>query len=74
MKSPPGQGQYLCGKDLTAADIMMAFPLQVVQSSMGGLAEYPELDAFVGRLIGRPAYKAAVERVENESSEKYRLM
>lgn len=72
--SAPGNGQYLCGKDLTAADILICFPLQIVQNGMGGLAEYPGIEAYVERLISTPSYNAAVKKAEDASGEKYHLM
>ena len=66
-------GKYLCGKDLTAADIMMCFPLQVLQSS-AGIAEYPKLDAYVERLTSRSAYEESVKEAEDVSGEKYYLV
>ena len=73
ISSPPDGGKYLCGKDLTAADIMMCFPLQVLQSS-AGIAEYPKLDAYVERLTSRSAYEESVEEAEDVSGEKYYLV
>ncbi|KAK4502136.1 hypothetical protein PRZ48_005559 [Zasmidium cellare] len=73
LNSAPEAGLYLCGKDLTAADIMISFPLQVLQSTVG-LEEYPGLRAYVARLTGRTSYKAAVEKAETASGERYGLV
>lgn len=35
LKTSPDNGEYLCGKDLTAADILMSFPLEAGKSRSG---------------------------------------
>lgn len=72
--SAPGNGQYICGQELTAADILMCFPLQIIQSSMGGLAQYPEIEAYLKRMISTRAYNAAVKQAEAASGEDYHLV
>lgn len=74
IRSAPNNGQLLCGKDLTAADIMMCFPLQVAQISMGGLAEYPGLAAYVERMCSRSAYRVSVKKAQEASGEEYALI
>jgi glutathione S-transferase len=51
---------YLLG-DFTAADVQMSFAGEVGRA-FGRLADKPNLDAWVGRLHARPAYKRALER------------
>lgn len=72
--SEPKGSQFRYGKDLTAADVMMFFPLQVVQSSMGGLADYPGLAAYVERVCIAPAYKVSVKKAQKASGEEYALI
>lgn len=53
---------YFVGKDLTAADIQMSFPVEI--AAMRGLAgaDRPHLAAFMSAIEARPAYKRALER------------
>ena len=53
--------QYLVGNDLTGADIQMSFIAEVA-GAFGKRAAHRHLDAWIGRLHARPAYKAALER------------
>lgn len=64
LASSPDNGSFLCGADLTGADILMSFPLGAARGRAGLTKEaYPKLWAYVERLEGREAYKKAVERV-----------
>lgn len=61
----PDGGEYFCGKDITGADIMMIFPLEAARSKAGLTKDkYPKLYAYVDRILERPAYKRAVEKIE----------
>ena len=51
---------YLLG-DFTAADVQMSFVGEIGRA-FGRLADKPNLDAWVGRLHERPAYKRALAR------------
>lgn len=64
IESSPDEGQYLCGKELTGADILMSFPLEAAKGRAGlKQAKYPKLWAYVERLQEREAYKRAVQKV-----------
>jgi len=65
--SEPGS-LFICGPRLTAADFMMAFPLEAAQQ-IADLTEakYPLLTDYVRRLQGREAYKRAIERIVKET-------
>lgn len=52
---------YFVGEGLTGADIMLSFPLEIAEAR-GVLAPYEALTAWVGRIHGRPAYIAALEK------------
>ena len=52
---------YLLGQALTGADIQMSFVGEVARA-FGLLPKYPNAEAWLDRLHGRPAYKAAIER------------
>ena len=57
-------GEYLCGKELTGADIMMSFPLEAANSRSGVQQEqFPKVFAYVERLHQREAYKRATEKI-----------
>jgi glutathione S-transferase len=51
----------LVGGDLTGADIQMSFVGELA-GRYGKRAGYPAIEAWIGRLHARPAYKAALER------------
>ncbi|KAF2431491.1 thioredoxin-like protein [Tothia fuscella] len=75
IKSSPGNGEFLCGAQLTAADIMMIFPLQGAQTGAGLTKEdYPLLTAYIDRLTESPAYKRAIKKVEETSGEKFTVL
>ena len=64
LKTSPGGGQFLCGTDLTAADILMSFPLEAGESRSGmAKTDCPLLWAYVDRLHGREAYKRSVQKI-----------
>lgn len=57
-------GSYLCGPNLTGADIMLSFPL-IAGGSRAGLTKekYPTLHAYVERLENEPGYKKAADKI-----------
>ncbi len=58
--SIPADG-YLLGAEFTGADINMSYVLEVAR--MGKLLDnHPSLEAYMGRLEQRPAFKRAIER------------
>lgn len=62
--SSPENGQYLCGKNLTGADILLSFPLIAARGRAGLTKEkYPKLWAYVDRLENEAGYKKAVEKI-----------
>ncbi|KAF6230729.1 hypothetical protein HO173_011081 [Letharia columbiana] len=64
LATSPDEGEFLCGADLTGADIMMSFPLAAAKSK--GLfteKEHPKLCAYVDRLEARDGYKKAVQKI-----------
>ena len=65
LETSPNGGEYLCGKDLTAADVLMSFPMEAGQSRSGMSKEqFPKIWAYVDRLHGREAYKRSVEKIK----------
>ncbi|RHZ55024.1 hypothetical protein CDV55_103372 [Aspergillus turcosus] len=65
LKTAPGGGPYLCGRELTATDIMMSFPVIAALGKMPGLrARYPRLAEYADKLQAMDGYKRAVAKVE----------
>ncbi|KAL1840017.1 hypothetical protein VTJ49DRAFT_934 [Mycothermus thermophilus] len=73
LKTAPGTG-YLCGPHLTAADILMVFPLQLARQRAGGLThgkegkkildQFPAVWEYLERLENEPGYKRAEEKAK----------
>ena len=53
---------WFAGLEMTAADIMMIFPLEGVNARMGLKDQYPNLHKYVERIHALPAYQRALER------------
>lgn len=57
-------GNYICGPNLTGADILLSFPLIAGGSRAGLIKEkYPSLHAYVQRLENEPGYKKSIEKI-----------
>lgn len=64
LATSPNDGEYLCGADLTGADIMMSFPLGAAKSrALFTEKEHPKLCAYVDRLEAMEGYKRAVQKI-----------
>ncbi|OBT39201.1 hypothetical protein VE00_10159 [Pseudogymnoascus sp. WSF 3629] len=66
LKTSPGGGKYLCGSHLTAADILISFPL-IAAKGRGGLIpeeKYPLLRKYVDMLEEEEGYKKSIAKVE----------
>jgi glutathione S-transferase len=57
-----GRTAWFVGDELTAADIMMSFPVQVAAAKGGLDARRPRLAAWLERVEARPAFQRSVER------------
>src|SRR5258706_6982776 len=53
---------WFAGDEITAADVMMSFPLEAARSRAGLDASRPATIAWLGRIHARPAYQAALAR------------
>lgn len=53
---------WFVGADLTAADIMLSFPLEAARARAGLDGSRPNLIAWLARIHARPAYGRALER------------
>ncbi|MCJ1453235.1 hypothetical protein MMC28_003581 [Mycoblastus sanguinarius] len=56
-------GPYICGPNLTAADIMMMFSVDVGVQRALKKADYPRLAAWMEKCKTRPAFQRAVQKV-----------
>ncbi|THY95306.1 hypothetical protein D6C95_05425 [Aureobasidium pullulans] len=76
LASAPNGGGFLCGNTLTAADILMSFPLQAGQKRLKiiNATDYPKLNDFVNKLDNMEGYKKSIERIEKESGESFTTM
>lgn len=54
-------GEWFAGRDFTAADVQMSFPLEAA-AARADLSSHPRITAFLGRIHERPAYRRALER------------
>ena len=64
LATSPDDGQYLCGDEITGADILMSFPLEAGNSRSGvKQEEFPKVFAYVERLHEREAYKRATDKI-----------
>jgi glutathione S-transferase len=57
-----GGGPWFLGERLSAADIMLSFPLEAARVRGGLDRTRPNLFGFVERVHARPAYQRALEK------------
>ena len=62
LESELGKRPWFAGKDFTAADVQMSFPLEAAAQRAGLDASRPKLTAWLKRIHARPAYQQALER------------
>lgn len=56
-----GKSVWFAGAHVTAADIMMSFPLEAAAGRAGLNENYPNVQAYLKRLRALPAYQRAIE-------------
>ncbi|HXL69451.1 MAG TPA: glutathione S-transferase [Xanthobacteraceae bacterium] len=61
-ESELGRSTWFAGEELTAADIMMSYPVEAAAARAKALEGRPRLAAFLERVHARPAYARAVAR------------
>ena len=65
LKTAPSGGPYLCGKELTAADILISFPIIAAMVRLPeGAEKYPNVEKYADLLQGTEGYKKAVKKIE----------
>jgi glutathione S-transferase len=57
-----GQRPWFAGAEISAADIMMSFPLEAARGRLKLDGHRPKIIDWLGRIHARPAYQAALER------------
>jgi glutathione S-transferase len=66
-------GDYVCGKDLAAADFLLAFCLETCMLEDVGKPltknKFPACVEYLEKLKGRDAWKRAIERVDEAEKE-----
>lgn len=62
VESELSQRPWFAGDELTAADIMMSFPLEAAKSRGGLDASRPATIAWLDKIHARPAYQVALEK------------
>ncbi|CAG8941687.1 unnamed protein product [Penicillium salamii] len=69
LRTSPSGGDFICGQELTAADVLLSFP--VIAVTMRVLKDkknkdkFPLLVAYAKRLEGFDGYKRAVKKIED---------
>ena len=53
---------WFAGKDFSAADVMMSFPVEAGATRGKGLGDHSRLKAWLATIHARPAYRAALQR------------
>jgi glutathione S-transferase len=56
------ESSWFCGEEMTAADIMMSFPIEAAASRTDLAGDYPALMEFHQRIRVLPAYQRAIEK------------
>ncbi|MCU6452695.1 glutathione S-transferase [Sphingomonas sp. A2-49] len=62
VESQLAQRPWFAGNDMTAADVMMSFPLEAARSRAGLDASRPATIAWLDTVHARPAYQAALAK------------
>ncbi|ERF73535.1 hypothetical protein EPUS_07740 [Endocarpon pusillum Z07020] len=64
LANSPDGGEYLCGNEITGADILTSFPVEMGNHRSDIKQEqFPKVFAYVERLYQREAYKRATEKI-----------
>jgi glutathione S-transferase len=62
MEAELTRSPWFAGKQFSAADVQMSFPLEAAAQRAGLDASRPKLMDFLERIHARPAYRRALER------------
>lgn len=72
--SSPGGGKYLCGTELTAADILMSFPLTVAAQQKIDPKTYPKLTEYIKMLEENEVHKRSEEKAKEAGGGKIKAV
>lgn len=70
LASSPDNGEYLCGAELTAADILMSFPIIAANDKVDA-EKFPKLKAYAKKLQDHEGYVGSIKKIEEVSGMKY---
>lgn len=62
MEAALTQNTWFCGDKMTAADILMSFPVEAAETRANLSTAYPRMTAFLKAIRAMPAYQRALER------------
>ncbi|HEY6135969.1 MAG TPA: glutathione S-transferase [Rubrivivax sp.] len=62
MEAELGSRRWFAGKEFSAADIQMSFPIEAAAAGGGLDARYPKLNDWLARIHAMPAYARALEK------------
>jgi glutathione S-transferase len=62
MESHLANHDWFAGAQLSIADFQMSFPVEAALSRGAKLGNFPKLMAYKERMVGRPAYRRALEK------------
>jgi len=62
MESELATSEWFAGREFSAADIQMSFPVEAAKQRAGLNSSRPKLMAYLERIHARPAYRRALER------------
>jgi len=62
METELSTSTWLSGEELTAADIVMGYCLEVAEVRTGISKDYPHIHGFLKRMRSRPAYQRALQK------------
>jgi glutathione S-transferase len=78
LESSPEGGKYLCGPNLTAADILMSYALLSSQKQYDEMGQwekgtaretYPKTFAYIDLIAEEPGYKKSTEKIREIEGE-----
>lgn len=72
LASSPDNGEYLCGASLTAADILLSFPI-VAAAGKVDAEKYPKLKAYAERIEKHEGHVASIKKIEEITGMPYEL-
>jgi glutathione S-transferase len=72
LASSPDNGEYLCGASLTAADILMSYPI-IAASDKFDAVKHPKLKAYAARIKDHEGNVGAIKKIEELTGMPYEM-